>query len=92
MITPGDMAFRHDIQRLADHGIIKGPVTTWPLAWGPIIADIRNAERIEGPRGVMPAGLGVMFIADSEKEERFIQKAVIVVLERALEKAKGTAL
>lgn len=61
-----------------------------PLLIKAVVA--RNAERIEGPRGVMPAGLGVMFIADSEKEERFIQKAVIVVLERALEKAKGTAL
>lgn len=56
MITPGDMALRHDIQRLADQGIIKGPVTTWPLAWGPIIADIRQAEKIEElPRDVIDA-------------------------------------
>ena len=56
MITPGDMALRHDIQRLADQGIIKGPVTTWPLAWGPIIADIRQAEKIaELPRDVLDA-------------------------------------
>jgi len=56
MISPGDMALRHDIQRLADAGIIKGPVTTWPLAWGPIIADIREAETGDAlPRDVMDA-------------------------------------
>ena len=43
-IPPGDLALRHDIQRLADAGIITGPVTTWPLAWGPILADIANAD------------------------------------------------
>ena len=56
MITPGDMALRHDIQRLADYGVIKGPVTTWPLAWEPIVADIQNVERIdELPRDVIDA-------------------------------------
>ena len=29
-IPAGDLALRHDIQRLADAGIIKGPTTTWP--------------------------------------------------------------
>ena len=56
LITPGDTALRHDIQRLADHGIIKGPVSTWPLAWGPIIADINDIERLEQlPRDVIDA-------------------------------------
>ena len=48
----------------------------------------RRVERIEGRSGDMPAGLGVMFLADREKEETFIQNAVIVALERALEKRK----
>jgi len=43
-IQPGDLALRHDIQRLADHGFIKGPTSTWPLAWGPILDDLRNAD------------------------------------------------
>ena len=34
VIEPGDMALRHDIQRLADYGIIKGPTSTWPLGVG----------------------------------------------------------
>ncbi len=47
LITPGDIALRHDIQRLADYGIIKGPVSTWPLAWGPIFTDISNIEQVD---------------------------------------------
>lgn len=39
-IGAGDSALRSDIQRLADHGVIKGPTSTWPLAWGPILADL----------------------------------------------------
>ncbi|MDH3431901.1 MAG: capsule assembly Wzi family protein, partial [Gammaproteobacteria bacterium] len=43
-ISAGDLALRHDIQRLADFGVISGPVSTWPLAWGPIFEDIGNAD------------------------------------------------
>ncbi len=39
-VSPGDVVLRHDIQLLADHGVVTGPTTTWPLAWGPIMADI----------------------------------------------------
>ena len=41
-IPAGDLMLRHDVQRLADHGIIKGPTSTWPLAWGPILDSIRS--------------------------------------------------
>ncbi len=43
-IPSGDIGLRHDIQRLADAGLIKGPTTTWPLAWGPILYDLRQAD------------------------------------------------
>ena len=43
-IPAGDIALRHDIQRLADAGIIKGPTSTWPLAWGPILDDLHQAD------------------------------------------------
>lgn len=49
----------------------------------------RQTERIESESGVIPAGLGLIFITDNEKEETFIQNAVIVALECALEKAKA---
>ena len=55
-IAPGDVTLRHDIQRLADFGIIKGPISTWPLAWGPIAADIQNFDRgAELPQDVVDA-------------------------------------
>ncbi len=31
-IDPGDAGLRHDIQVLADAGVITGPVSTWPLS------------------------------------------------------------
>lgn len=43
-IPAGDMALRHDIQVLADNGVIKGPTSTWPLAWGPILSDLADAD------------------------------------------------
>ena len=46
-IAPGDVALRHDIQLLADHGVISGPVTTWPLAWGPILESLKDADASE---------------------------------------------
>ncbi|MEN8261715.1 MAG: hypothetical protein ABFS02_14315, partial [Pseudomonadota bacterium] len=55
-IAPGDLTLRHDIQRLADYGIIKGPVSTWPLAWGPIAADVQNYDRSdELPQDIVDA-------------------------------------
>ena len=52
VIEPGDTALRHDIQRLADYGIIKGPTSTWPLAWGPILEDLREADVTSLPPAV----------------------------------------
>jgi hypothetical protein len=43
VIAPGDIGLRHEIQLLADYGVIRGPVTTWPLAWDAIEADLRRA-------------------------------------------------
>jgi len=43
-IQPGDLTLRHDIQLLADYGVITGPTSTWPLAWGPIAADVLRAD------------------------------------------------
>lgn len=55
-IGAGDSALRHDVQRLADYGVITGPTSTWPLAWGPILADI-TAYSIDGdtPRDIVDA-------------------------------------
>ena len=44
VIAPGDMGLRHDIQVLADWGVIRGPTTTWPLDWTAVEADLRRAR------------------------------------------------
>ncbi len=33
---PGDRQLRDDIEILAQYGLIKGPITTWPLPWAQI--------------------------------------------------------
>ncbi len=43
-IQPGDIGLRHDIQVLADYGVIRGPVSTWPLSWDAIATDLRMAR------------------------------------------------
>lgn len=56
LVPAGDTALRHDLQLLADYGVIKGPTSTWPLAWGPIISDIRAFDSAhEAPRFVVDA-------------------------------------
>src|SRR5690606_15143364 len=34
----GDRQLRSDIELLAQHGLIRGPITTWPLPWKQINA------------------------------------------------------
>ena len=68
-IPAGDLMLRHDIQRLADHGIIKGPTSTWPLAWGPILDDIRTADAVNLPPDVADALARVSQRADWETRD-----------------------
>ncbi len=35
---------RADIETLANIGVIKAPITTWPLTWGPILKDLSNTK------------------------------------------------
>ena len=41
-IAPADSGLRHDIQLLADYGLISVPLTTWPLPWADIAAELQN--------------------------------------------------
>lgn len=48
---PGDLGLRHDVQQLADAGVLDLPVSTWPLAWGDLAAavdEVRSEESL-GP-------------------------------------------
>jgi hypothetical protein len=49
-LAPGDEGLRSDIQLLADAGILRGPVTTWPLSWPDIARDVQAASESDfGP-------------------------------------------
>jgi hypothetical protein len=43
-LAPGDEALRSDIELLADAGILRGPVTTWPMSWPDIARDVLAAD------------------------------------------------
>ena len=43
-LAPGDEALRSDIQLLADTGVLRGPVTTWPLSWPDVARDALGAS------------------------------------------------
>jgi len=56
LAAPGDMALRHDIQVLADYGAISGPVSTWPLSWDALLADLERtkSDDVVLPNAVIP--------------------------------------
>jgi hypothetical protein len=43
-LVAGDEGLRSDIQLLADAGILRGPVTTWPMSWPDISRDALATE------------------------------------------------
>jgi len=46
-LPPGDTLLRSDIQLLADSGVLRVPITTWPLAWSNIDAAVDNATIVD---------------------------------------------
>ena len=77
----GDTVLRHDIQRLADYGVITGPTTTWPLAWGPILANLRAFNPVdEVPSDVLDAIARVQVRArwETRTDELYFDAAVSI--------------
>lgn len=46
-MVPDSLALRHDVQLLADAGVIEAPVTSWPLSWGDILNDLAAFDATE---------------------------------------------
>ncbi len=46
-LAPGDVVARHDIEMLADAGVIKGPITQWPIPWPDIARDVNGFEQLD---------------------------------------------
>ncbi len=39
-LAPGDPVLRHDLQLLADAGLVRAPLTAWPVSWAEIARDV----------------------------------------------------
>lgn len=74
-----DAWLRADIEVLANEGIIKTPITTWPLPWAPIIKDLEAASRTDLDESILPVFLRVKRKArietDTEVYKRLTFKA-----------------
>jgi hypothetical protein len=44
LLSPGIIELRHDIQLLADNGVISAPVTTWPMSWPDIARQVSSVD------------------------------------------------
>lgn len=56
-IAPDDAGLRHDLQLLSDAGVIRAPLTTWPVSWAPIIQATLQ-DRIE--HSLLPGELAAL--------------------------------
>lgn len=78
-IDTRDAWLRADIEMLANEGIIKTPITTWPLPWAPIIKDLEAASRTDLDESILPVFLRVKRKArietDTEVYKRLTFKA-----------------
>lgn len=48
-LEPGDLTMRHDLQLLSDAGIVKSPITTWPISWPDILRDVSDEAIQQSP-------------------------------------------
>jgi hypothetical protein len=64
-LAPGDAGLRSDIQLLADAGILRSPVTSWPISWPDLARDLRAASLSGHDEGVVAALLRVRRLARS---------------------------
>ena len=45
-LAAGDEVLRHDIEMLADAGVIKGPITQWPIPWPDIARTVTALDQL----------------------------------------------
>ena len=44
LARPGDLLLRHDLLLLADEGVINIPVTSWPIPWADVYAQLESVS------------------------------------------------
>jgi len=47
--APGDLRLRHDLQLLADSGLLNIPLTSWPIPWGDISNALADRKKVHNP-------------------------------------------
>ena len=67
-IAPGDARLRHDLQLLADAGIVRAPLTAWPVSWGEISRDLGAYSGIPGQNPWLDVALGRVRAAARDAE------------------------
>jgi len=55
----GDMQLRNDVEILARHGVISGPVNTWPISWQQITRNLSRTAEMGLPSYVRLAAMRV---------------------------------
>ncbi|PCI43523.1 MAG: hypothetical protein COB49_12160 [Alphaproteobacteria bacterium] len=55
----GDMQLRNDVEVLARHGVISGPVNSWPISWKQITRNLSRTSEIDLPQYVRLAVMRV---------------------------------
>ncbi|MCC3861733.1 capsule assembly Wzi family protein [Pseudemcibacter aquimaris] len=53
--SPGDSQLRSDVELLAHHGLISGPVNSWPMSWKQITSGFYKADSMTLPAYVQRA-------------------------------------
>lgn len=64
-----DQWLRADIETLSAHGVIKAPITTWPLPWARVIKDLDRVESKHISPELLPVYLRVKRKARLETEQ-----------------------
>lgn len=48
-LRPGDGVLRHDLELLSDSGLLRAPLTTWPVSWPEVARDLADADAANLP-------------------------------------------
>jgi hypothetical protein len=65
-IAPGDATLRHDLELLADAGLVQAPLTAWPVSWPEVARDVAG----RAPRPADPPWLAAALarVQDAARE------------------------
>ena len=56
-IAPGDARLRHDLQLLSNAGIVRAPLTAWPVPWAEVARDVQSARMTSNGPAYVDAAL-----------------------------------